>query len=148
MKNGGGRDLQRLLAALEPRLLPEEFVFCTVAHGQGPSVANLPALATCAEEEGLSLVLERGLADRRGLRYGPVMRCISLQVHSSLEAVGLTAAVSGKLAEAGISANVIAAYHHDHILVPTDRALEALEALEVLGRVCEESTPTKSATRI
>ena len=57
------------------------------------------------------------------------MRCIRLGAHSSLAAVGLTAAVSGRLAERGISANVIAAYHHDYVFVPADRAEEALAAL-------------------
>ncbi len=114
---------------MEPRLLPDEFVFCSVAHERADAVADLPALATFREEEGLSLVLERSLAESRGLRYGPVMRCISLGVHSSLEAVGLTAAVAGKLAGLGISANVIAAHYHDHVFVPVARAKEALEAL-------------------
>ena len=88
----GTRDLCRLLAAMEPRLLPDEFVFCSVADGREEAVADLPALATFREEEGLSLVLERSLAESHGFRYGPVMRCISLTVHSALDAVGLTAA--------------------------------------------------------
>jgi len=129
VKSNGGKDLQQLLAAMEPRLLPDKYVFCSVAYGQEESVAGLPALATFREEEGLSLVLERSLAESHGLRYGPVMCCISLGVHSSLEAVGLTAAVAGKLAGLGISANVVAAYFHDHVFVPAARAEEALEAL-------------------
>ena len=59
--------------------------------------------------------------------------CIVLTVHSSLNAVGLTAAVAGALAAAGISANVVAAHYHDHIFVPSERAVDALAVLEQLG---------------
>ncbi len=134
MNGEGGKDLRRLLAALEPRLLPEEYVFCTQAGARTDALGDLPALATFREEEGLSLVLRRSLADSRGLRYGPVMRCVSLAVHSALDAVGLTAAVAGALARQGISANVVAAYHHDHVFVPAVRAQEALEILRGLSR--------------
>jgi hypothetical protein len=50
-------------------------------------------------------------------------------VLSDLESVGLTAALSKRLAEAGISANVVAALHHDHIFVPWERREEALALL-------------------
>ena len=137
MKEYGGRDLRQLLAAMEPRLLPDEFVFCTVAPERNrerkEAVADLAALASFREEEGLSLVLERSLAEHRGFQYGPVMRCISLTVHSALDAVGLTAAISSRLARQGISANVVAAYFHDHVFVPAARAEEALEALRELS---------------
>jgi len=82
----------------------------------------------------VTLVLERSAADDAGLDYGPIMRCITLQVHSSLEAVGLTAAVSSALAQAGISANVIAAYHHDHVFVSANRADDAMRVLNSLAR--------------
>lgn len=130
----GGRDLRKLLASMEPRLLPDEYVFCTVPESKQESVAGLPALATFREAEGLGLVLERSVADRNGHPYGSVMRCISLTVHSALEAVGLTAAISSRLARHGISANVIAAYYHDHLFVPAERATEALERLRELSR--------------
>ena len=132
MKANSGRDLRQLLAAMEPRLLPDEFVFCSVAHEQEEAVADLPVLATFREEEGLSLVLERSLAESHGFRYGPVMRCISLTVHSALDSVGLTAAITDCLARQGISANVVAAYFHDHVFVPAARAEEALMALREL----------------
>ncbi|MYI01106.1 MAG: ACT domain-containing protein [Gammaproteobacteria bacterium] len=128
----GTRDLCRLLAAMEPRLLPDEFVFCSVAHEQEEAGADVPVLATFREEEGLSLVLERSLAESHGFRYGPVMRCISLTVHSALDSVGLTAAITDCLARQGISANVVAAYFHDHVFVPAARAEEALMALREL----------------
>ncbi len=128
----GETDLSRLLDGLAPRLREQEYVFCCVAGPGQVDPATAP-LATFHEEEGTTLVLERAAADAAGLQYGPVLRCITLQVHSSLAAVGLTAAVSGALANAGISANVIAAYHHDHVFVPTDRADEALAILESLA---------------
>ncbi len=133
MVENGGRDLRRLLAGMEPRLLPEEFVFCTADDGENEALADLPALATFREEEGMSLVLERTIAESRGFRYGPVMRCISLTVHSALDAVGLTAAISSRLARQDISANVVAAYFHDHVFVPAERAEDALEALRELS---------------
>lgn len=133
MVENGGRDLRLLLAGMEPRLLPEEFVFCTAPDRENEALADLPALATFREEEGLSLVLERTIAESRGFPYGLVMRCISLTVHSALDAVGLTAAIASRLARCGISANVIAAYFHDHVFVPAERADEALEALRELS---------------
>lgn len=125
--------MRLLLAGMEPRLLPEEFVFCTAPDGENEALAELPALATFREEEGMSLVLERTIAESHGFRYGPVMRCISLTVHSALDAVGLTAAISSRLARQGISANVVAAYFHDHVFVPAERAEDALEALRELS---------------
>ena len=133
MVESGGRDLRLLLAGMEPRLLPEEFVFCTAPDGENEALADLPALATFREEEGLSLVLERTIAESRGFPYGLVMRCISLTVHSALDAVGLTAAISSRLARQGISANVVAAYFHDHVFVPAERAEDALKALRELS---------------
>ena len=62
------------------------------------------------------------------------MACITLRIHSSLAAVGLTAAVSGALAAEGISANMIAGFHHDHILLPAADADRALDILKGLSR--------------
>ena len=125
----GETELRGLLAALVPGLLPGEYVFCSLPEARRGEADNLPVLATFREEEGLSLVLERSLARRRGFADSAAMRCISLGVHSSLKAVGLTAAISGALARRGISANVIAAYYHDHLFVPAERAQEALRIL-------------------
>jgi hypothetical protein len=79
-----------------------------------------------------ALIREPACAHR--VRSSEPFRAITLSVHSSLEAVGLIVAVSRALADAGIPANVIAGYHHDHVLVPTDRAAEALRALGALSR--------------
>jgi uncharacterized protein len=129
----GISDLATLLLSLHPQLLPAKYVFCTV-RGQLADYVKLDPVATFVESEGLTLVLEKSKALDANLSFNGVFRQITLSVHSNLEAVGLTAAVSTKLAEGGISANVIAAYYHDHIFVPADRAGEALSALQEFHR--------------
>ena len=112
----GERDLARLLAALDPRLHSERYGFSVTADaslGDGD-------FAIVREAEGLTAI--------RADPLGEWAR-ISLSVHSSLEAAGLTAVLATRLAERGISANVVAAFHHDHIFVPWDRREEALQAL-------------------
>jgi hypothetical protein len=124
----GITDLEVLLREMRPNLRPDEYVYCSVPAGD-VGWLSLSPLGYFREDEGLTLILEREAADKAGLTYGPVMRCITLTVHSALEAVGLTAAVAVSLTRHGISANVVAAYHHDHIFVPAQDAERALEAL-------------------
>ncbi|PSW15575.1 transporter [Photobacterium rosenbergii] len=124
----GITDLQQLLKSMAPELKDGEFVFCTV-EGDLSQYVGLSPISTFQEQEGLTLVLGKDNADKAGLAYEGTFRMITLTVHSSLEAVGLTAAVASKLAERGISANVIAAYYHDHVFVQSAKAAEALEAL-------------------
>ena len=119
---------------MEPRLLPDEYVFCTVKNAKYGDYAEMSPLASYIEEEGLTLLVTRINADKSGLEYESVFKGITLTVNSSLEAVGLTAAISSKLAEKGISANVIAAFYHDHIFVQSEKASMAMEAINELGR--------------
>ncbi|MCV9961101.1 ACT domain-containing protein [Pararhizobium sp. BT-229] len=121
-------DLDVLLREMRPDLRPDEYVYCSVPTGD-VAWLSLSPLGFFREDEGLTLILERETADKARLTYGPVMRCITLTVHSALEAVGLTAAVAVALTRRGISANVVAAYHHDHIFVPAKDAERALAAL-------------------
>jgi hypothetical protein len=128
----GERDLSRLLASLEPVQRAGEFVFAVI---DDVGVLELtPAEATVHEDEGLTAVLRREQADRLGIAYDYVAAWITLRVHSALDAVGLTAVITTALADAGLSCNVIAGYHHDHLLVPADRASEALNVLSDLSR--------------
>ena len=122
-------ELDKLLKSMEPSLLEPEFVFCTVS-GSLADYVSLNPVATFIEAEGLTLVLNKHTAQSAGLQFEGAFRQITLTVHSSLEAVGLTAAVSAKLAANGISANVIAAYYHDHIFVQSTKAEMALSALK------------------
>ena len=129
----GERDLATLLATLSPALTPGEFVFCTLAGGGYGDGAELDPVAGILEDEGLTLVVPLDRARGAGLPCDQPMRRIVLEVHSSLEAVGLTAAVAGALAQAGIAANVAAAYHHDQVFVPAHRAQDALAVLARLS---------------
>jgi len=124
-------DLSVLLKSLTPVLHDGIVAFCAV-DGRHGEVA-LDAIATFRESEGMTVVLDEGIAVARGLT--PLFRAawITLTVHSDLNAVGLTAAVSTALAKAGISCNVIAAVHHDHLFVPVDRAEDAMHALRALS---------------
>ena len=128
----GIRDLETLLAAMEPELVPGEFVFVSLP-GPVSDLADLPALAMVREPEGVSYVVERATADVRGWEYDFIGAWITLRVHSALDAVGLTAAVSAALAEVRVSCNVIAGRHHDHLLVPIDATGLALDTLRRLS---------------
>jgi hypothetical protein len=114
---------------MSPELMEGEFVFCTVPNGKYSDYQDLSPLATFIEAGGLTLVVIKESADSSGLEYESIFKCITLTVHSSLEAVGLTAAVSTKLSEHKISANIIAAYYHDHVFVPAESAETALSLL-------------------
>lgn len=123
-----------MLAGLSPRLSDDIFHFVTLPAGQEPAEAADAAIGRFREAEGISLILPHDVALALGGDDGPPMRHIVLQVHSSLEGVGLTAAVAGVLAEQGIACNMVAAYHHDHLFVPAERAEEALALLQGLQR--------------
>jgi predicted N-acetyltransferase YhbS len=128
------KDLHTLLAALRPVTREGEYVYALWPDGR-PLAGHIAAAVR--EAEGLTVVLPRAEADALDLKYAFVAAWITLQVHSSLEAVGLTAAVSAALTEAKISCNVLAGFHHDHLLVPVadaDRALEALHELSAASR--------------
>ncbi len=125
----GETDLRKLLASLSPRLMDGDFVFCTLPGAKYGDFAELTPVASFREDEGVTLLLPKANADEAGLSYESTFKGITLEVHSSLAAVGLTAAVSGKLAERGISANVIAAYYHDHVFVQAEEADAAISAL-------------------
>ena len=129
----GEKDLGRLLSQMEPMLIEGEFVFSTMPNSSYGDFAEWLPLACYQEQEGLSLLISQQQADAAGLAYSSVFKGITLSVHSSLDAVGLTAAVTNKLAEHGIPANIIAAHYHDHVFVPAERAELALQLLSELS---------------
>lgn len=123
-------DLRELLGNLEPVLHPDAVIFAVLPAGTDP--AAVPFIAIFRETEGTTVVLRE--ADAAALRLQPLFHAawITLSVYSDLEAVGLTAAVSTALADAGISCNVIAAAYHDHLFVPADAGERAMHVLETV----------------
>ncbi len=128
----GYTDLDHLLKSAEPTIDNEEYIFVSVAACYGDHAEWTP-IATFREAEGLTLVLLRSVADAKNIHYSKTFKRITMMVHSSLSAVGFTAALSATLAKNGISANVMAAYYHDHVFVPAEDAELAMSALMELA---------------
>jgi len=128
----GERNLAALLRDIKPEMREGIFVFCTIANAEEISAAVSPLLIF-REREAMTLVLRREEAEGAGLRYRFASRLITLTVHSSLEAVGFLAALTARLAEAGIAVNVVSAFYHDHLFVPEHRADEALDVLQKMS---------------
>jgi hypothetical protein len=128
----GETDLTKLTREMNPELNAGEYVFCSLDVPNLPE--NVTPLGLFREKEGMTIILPKAQADQLGLPYSFVGAWITLNVHSSLEAIGLTAAVSQALTRAGISCNIVAAYFHDHIFVPLKDADRALKILQTLTR--------------
>ena len=128
----GETDLATLIGSMQPVLRPEVYVFVTLPLGE-PALAKLSPVMTFREEEGFTLIIPRQEATAAGLAGAFPCRMITLNVHSSLQAVGFLATVAARLAAAGISANAASAFYHDHLFVPVDRAEEAVNILKQLA---------------
>lgn len=125
-------ELDSLLRTLDPRLHEGVYVYSLLPRDVDP--ASLPVIASFREEEGMTVILPETRALESDLPILFRAAWITLNVQSDLAAVGLTAAISRVLADAGISCNVVAAAHHDHLFVPFDRARDAVERLTALQR--------------
>lgn len=123
-------DLAELLRSMQPVLNPGVYAFCVVP--EGADTTRFSPLGTFREAEGVTVIVEESVAATHGLT--PLFKAawITLMVNSDLAAVGLTAAISRALADAGISCNVVAAAHHDHLFVPVERGSDAIEVLRRL----------------
>ncbi len=131
----GETDLRRLIATMRPELREGVYVFVTVPRGdQVPS--GLDPVMWFREDEGTTLILSREQALAAGLEGAFPCRMVTLTVHSSLEAVGFLAAITARLAAAGMGVNPVSAFFHDHLFLPADRAEEAVD---ILGRMAAEA---------
>ena len=131
----GETTLATLLRSMSPHLNDGDYVFCTLPDNHVP--AGCEVIGSFREQEGLTLIVERQQAEQAGLAFDYVAAWITLNVHSALEAVGLTAAFAGALGQAGISCNVIAGYYHDHLFVGRADAQRALKVLRQLAADAE-----------
>lgn len=117
----GETNLATLLQNMQPSLDQRQFVFCCIDALRYEQLKVTP-IGIFREAEGITIILDKHYADRESLPYSNIWALITLTVHSSLTAVGFLAAITNKLAAAGISVNPVAAYYHDHLFVPwTDR---------------------------
>jgi hypothetical protein len=127
----GEKNLIQLIKGMSPHLNDGEYVFSTVE--ESTQIKRADILCEFKEREGVTIILERTKAEELNLDYNYVASWITLKVHSSLEAVGLTALFSTKLAEHDISCNVIAGYYHDHIFVDVKNSKKAMLVLQSLS---------------
>jgi hypothetical protein len=124
----GETELTVLLRSMEPHLWEGPLIFCSVDPATYKCLEISP-IGMFRESEGITLILEQEQADQANLPYTDLWACITLNVHSALTAVGFIAAISSKLAAAGLSVNPVSAYYHDHLFVlwtERERALELL----------------------
>ena len=128
----GEKDLQKLLKNMKPVLNSGEYVFAVVKNLD--NILRTDTLFEFKEKEAITLVLEKNKADTLKLSYQFISSWITLKVHSSLEAVGLTAAFSTALTKHKISCKVVAGFYHDHIFVDTKDAKKAIEVLTNLSK--------------
>lgn len=123
----GEKDLAKLIQQMIPKLNEDDYVFVTVKDTN--KINRADTICEFKEDEGVTIVIEKNKADQLNLAYEFVLSWITLTVHSSLEAVGLTAVFSVALTKYNISCNVIAGYYHDHIFVEKKDAKKAIEVL-------------------
>jgi uncharacterized protein len=131
----GETALATLLRSMSPQLNEGDYVFCTLADYKIPHGCEV--IGSFREQEGLTVIVERQQAEQAGLPYEYIAAWITLNVHSALEAVGLTAAFASALGQAGISCNVIAGYYHDHLFVGRNDAERAMTVLQQLAANAE-----------
>jgi hypothetical protein len=128
----GETDLKTLLASMTPQLLAGTYVFATLARGV-PQPDGLEPVMVFREREGVTVIVTEEAASAAALTASFRCRMVTLNIHSSLEAVGFLAAITTRLAAAGMGVNPVSAFYHDHLFVPADRAEEALELLMELA---------------
>ncbi|MBZ9921508.1 MULTISPECIES: ACT domain-containing protein [unclassified Mesorhizobium] len=128
----GETDLKTLLASMMPQLIAGIHVFATLPAGVSVP-EGLEAVMLFRECEGTTLILPEDEAQAAGLEAVFRCRMITLNIHSSLEAVGFLAAITARLAAAGMGVNPVSAFYHDHLFVPVDRAEEAMRLLRELA---------------
>ncbi len=128
----GIKNLGILLKSMKPEQVKGTFVFCTLSEEMF-SKTKITPLLIFHEKEGVTIIVEKEVADKMKFQYQNTWAMITLSVHSDLTAVGFLAAITEKLAKEGISVNAISAYYHDHLFVPYEKAEYAMNALKQIS---------------
>ncbi|MBG6131934.1 hypothetical protein IWQ47_003324 [Aquimarina sp. EL_43] len=128
----GETNLTTLIRNMSPVLQAGEFVFSTVKNTD--HIPREDSIGEFKEPEGVTIIIDRKKAEHLNLSYEYIASWITLEIHSSLDAVGLTAIFSTELAKHKISCNVIAGYYHDHIFVDKKDEHKAINVLKKLSK--------------
>lgn len=128
----GETNLNALLKTLKAKLVDGTYVFVTISAADEPQGLN-PRMRF-VESEGVSLILLKSEAEAHNLTFEFPSRMITLDVHSSLEAVGFMAVIATELAKENMGVNPVSGFYHDHIFVPEGREEDALKVLERIAR--------------
>lgn len=128
----GQTDLDVLLRTMSAKIVDGLYVFATISDGKVPN--GISPRMIFQEAEGMTLVLLKEEAEFCDLPYEFPCRMITLEVHSSLEAVGFLARITTALAKHDMGVNPVSGYFHDHLFVPDGRELDALNVLEEIAR--------------
>lgn len=128
----GESSLNKLIVSMEPLLFDEEYVFCTIAPDRRNFLSIAPIMEF-HEKEGITLILRKDEAEKSDLSFIYPCKMITLNIHSSLEAIGFLAAITKKLASSDINVNAVSAYYHDHIFVPIGKAEKVMSLLKELS---------------
>ena len=129
---GGETDLNTLMRTLTVRLDDPIYVFATLARDTIP--ADITPRMMFEEKEGTTYIIEQSDAQRHSLPHEFACKMITLEVHSSLEAVGFIARVSAALTKAGLSVNPVSGFYHDHLFVPLGKEADAMRVLAQLPK--------------
>ena len=129
--HNGEMDLSILINNMKPVLHPDEYVFCCIPNLDMIDINNI--IQMFREIEGITIIVTKAYADDLSLPYTFISSWITLNIHSSLDAIGFTAAFTKVLTQSHISCNVIAGYYHDHIFINSKDTLIAMQVLENFG---------------
>jgi len=129
----GDTNLALLIQNMQPKLKEGEFVFASLDRKKFEGKKFNP-ICTFMEKEGVSLILNRDEADTNDIAYDSIFKMITLNIHSSLNAVGFLACITSELANQDISVNPVSAYYHDHLFVPAARVEQVIQILNQLKK--------------
>ncbi|KAG9518450.1 hypothetical protein KCU93_g8395, partial [Aureobasidium melanogenum] len=130
----GEVSLAKLLATLTATLHPQTYVFAVLAEETSlPPFSEVEMLFREAKAEGITVITTQEYAETHGLEYTFPCRKITLDVMSSLDAVGFIAVVATRLAAAGMGVNPISGFYHDHLFVPLGKEADALRVIAELA---------------
>ena len=131
------KDTRAMIAGMTPVLKDGTWVYCCEPDPAKAAIFAAHAFAMIREVEGVTLILPASVAAKHGYDTTLLMRHIALNVFSDLEGIGLTSAVARALTDVGISCNVVAAVHHDHVFVPERDAAQAMAALIAVQKAAQ-----------